>query len=275
MHPTPSRLLAGRSATFAVMLMMVSTAVAQNERVNAGVNATGSAVAQGSSLLGGALPGGAVLSSAVASLAPAKGGEILTCPLSDDGSFSFRGLKPGAYELRISFPAGPRQTTDTASSKQAQGAAPGGRLGAEGSAEGSTRAKHDTVKNSIGNIRAHGGSQAGGVNVAVGDVTGDGHGEVARGRIDAVQQKLDAKIEPASSSSRIDGNSMPNRISMNVTTPRKNFTLEAGGAPVVVSVGDDGTFAARASVQQQEAAQSSSSKGPPKGDLPPPRPAGG
>jgi hypothetical protein len=52
---------------------------------------------------------------------------------------------------------------------------------------------------------------------------------------------------------------MPNRISMNVTTPKQNFAIEAGGAPVVVQVGRDGTFAARASVQAQQGAEPATS----------------
>jgi hypothetical protein len=74
---------------------------------------------------------------------------------------------------------------------------------------------------------------------------------------------------------------MPNRISMNVTTPKQNFTVVSDGDPVVVQVGADGTFAARASVnQQQQGAEPASSgrTGPdpaaPSGG-PPPRPTGG
>lgn len=301
MHPTPFRLLAGRSATFAAMLMVVSTSSAQSERVRGGAQTAGSAVAQGASLVGGALPGGAVLSSAVASLTPVGGsggggGGSVTSAVGEDGAFSFKDLKPGAYELRISFPAGPRQTTDTSSTRQtpktdfgsvmkpgddkspasrtrheaAMGSVRNIKAHTQEQPAGAAKSKHDTVKNSIGNVRAHEEEQAtGGVRVAVGDVKGDGHAESAQaGGAGAAASAAYAKENLNSG--------MPNRISMNVTTPRRNFAIDAGGAPVVVEVGGDGTFAARASVQQaQQGAEPATSGRPDREPPPPPRPAGG
>lgn len=300
MRPTPFRIVSGRFATCAVAMLVVSTAPAQNERVHAGVQAAGSAVAQGASLLGGALPGGAIISSAVASLTPVAGGgaasasyaatgraapaPAATCPIAEDGTFSFKGLKPGAYEFRISFPSGPRQTTDTSSAKQTQGATFGERVNAGLATAGAAKAKHDTAKNSVGNIRAREQAQAGGVSVAAGDVDGDGRAESAQAAVSSVSTMAGGAGGGAAAASYAKENinsGMPNRISMNVTTPKQNFAAVSDGDPVVVQVGADGTLTGRASVnqQQQGAEPATSGRTTPDPAAPsggtPPRPTGG
>jgi hypothetical protein len=296
MRPTPFRLLAGRFATCAVVLILASVAPAQTD-----AKRTTPAVAQGASLVGGALPGGAVISSAVASLTPIAGGgaaaasyaatgraapaPAATCAISEDGTFSFKGLKPGAYELRISFPTGPRQTTDVATTRQTPKTDFGSVIKAGDEKADASKTKHDTVKNSIGNIRAREQAQAGGVSVAAGDVTGDGRAEsTAKPAVSSVSTLSGGAGGGAAAASYAKENingGMPNRISMNVTTPKQNFTVVSDGDPVVVQVGADGTFSARASVnQQQQGAEPASSgrTGPdpaaPSGG-PPPRPTGG
>jgi len=267
MRLTPFRMFAGRSATCAVVLV-VSTALptghAQNEKVNQGLHAAGSTVSQGASLLGGALPGGAVISAAVSSvsslggagggasaaayaatgrvlLTPVGGGKTVSCDLADDGSFELKGLKPGTYHLRISM--------NVTVPKQTQGATFGEKVNSGKASEAGNRAKHDTAKNSIGNIRARTG----------GNETEGGAGK----NVDNVN------------------GGMPNRISMNVTVAKQNLTASEDGESVNVQVDEDGTLAGRASATQQaQGAEPASSghSGPEPTGLEggtPPRPAGG
>jgi hypothetical protein len=297
MRPTPFRLLAGRSTPFAVALVIVSSSLAQLESER-----TAPKVAQGASLVGGALPGGAVISSAVATLTPAAGGgaaaasyaatgraapaPAVTSPIAEDGTFSFKGLKPGAYEFRISFHAGPRQTTDTSSSKQTQGATFGEKVNAGLATAGSAKTKHDTAKNSVGNIRAREQARAGGVSVAAGDVTGDGAADATAERSAAVSSVstlaggAGGGAAVASYAKENINSGMPNRISMNVTVSKQNFTVISDGDPVVVQVAADGTFAGRVSVQAQQGAEPATSgrttpdPAAPSGGTPP-RPTGG
>lgn len=307
MRPTPFRLLAGRSSTCAVALLIVSNALAQNEKVNSGLQAAGSAVAQGASLLGGALPGGAVISSAVATLTVVPGGgaasaayaatgraapaPAATSAIAEDGTFSFKGVKPGAYEFRISFATGPRQTTSvdgTAAAtsegkvtvpKQTQGATFGEKVNAGMATTTDAKTKHDTAKNSVGNIRAREQAQAGGVSVAAGDVTGDGSAAVSS--VSTMAGGAGGGAASASYAKENINDGMPNRISMNVTVPKQNFTVVSDGDPVVVQVGADGMFAGRASVnpQQQGAEPATSGRTGPDPTAPsggtPPRPTGG
>lgn len=113
-------------------------------KVNAGLHAAGGAIAQGASLVGGALPGGAVISAAVSSYGNGKviwqvrdAGNELKMPSS---------LSDGEYELAL--------TMDGASKDAAKVQVFFGLL-----VEGGTykvvaaRTKHDTAKNSVGNIR--------------------------------------------------------------------------------------------------------------------------
>lgn len=289
MRLTPLRLLAGRFATFAVALFVVSSSLAQLE-----TERTAPKVAQGASLLGGALPGGAVISSAVATLTPVAGGgaasasyaatgraapaPAATSPIAEDGTFSFKGVKPGAYEFRITFAAGPRQTTDTSATKQTQGATFGEKVNAGMATAGNAKTKHDTAKNSIGNIRAREETSAGGVSVAAGDITGDGSAAVSS--VSTMAGGAGGGAASASYAKENINGGMPNRISMNVTVPKQKFAIVSDGDPVVVQVGADGTLTGRASVQAQQGAEPATSgrTGPdptaPSGGTPPP-PTGG
>lgn len=113
-------------------------------KVNAGLHAAGGALAQGASLVGGALPGGAIISAAVSSV----GGGKVIWEIRDAGN-EFKmpsNLSDGEYELAL--------TLDGASKDAAKVQVFFGLL-----VEGGTykvvaaNTKHDTVKNSIGNIR--------------------------------------------------------------------------------------------------------------------------
>lgn len=94
--------------------------IAFGEKINAGLHAAGSALAQGASLLGGALPGGAVISAAVSSVGNLAGGagggaaaasyaatEKMAKPnsgktiqkIQDDESDAILDLQDGEYEL--------------------------------------------------------------------------------------------------------------------------------------------------------------------------------
>ena len=113
-------------------------------KVNAGLHAAGGALSQGASLVGGALPGGAVISAAVSSV----GGGKVIWEIRDAGN-DFKlpsSLQDGEYELAM--------TMDGVSKDAAKVQVYFGLL-----VEGGTykvvaaNTKHDTVKNSIGNIR--------------------------------------------------------------------------------------------------------------------------
>jgi hypothetical protein len=123
------------------VLQMSSSEVA---KVNAGLHAAGGALAQGASLLGGALPGGAVISAAVSSV---DGGKVIW-EIRDAGN-DFKlpsSLQDGEYELAM--------TMDGVSKDAAKVQVYFGLL-VEGGAYKVVAANtiHNTVKNSIGNIR--------------------------------------------------------------------------------------------------------------------------
>jgi hypothetical protein len=113
-------------------------------KVNAELHAAGGSLAQGASLLGGALPGGAVISAAVSSYSNGK----VIWQVRDAGN-EFRmpsDLSDGEYELAL--------TMDGASKEAAKVLVFFG-LRVEGGTYKvvAARTKHDTAKNSIGNIR--------------------------------------------------------------------------------------------------------------------------
>ena len=120
---------------------MTSSEVA---KVNAGLHATGGAIAQGASLVGGALPGGAVISAAVSSYGNGK----VIWQIRDAGN-EFKmpsNLSDGEYELALTLDAGSK---DAAKVQVFFG------LQVEGGTYKVVAAntKHDTAKNSVGNIR--------------------------------------------------------------------------------------------------------------------------
>ena len=120
---------------------MTSSEVA---KINAGLHAAGGAIAQGASLVGGALPGGAVISAAVSSYVNGKviwqvrdAGNELKMPSS---------LSDGEYELAL--------TMDGVSKDAAKLQVYFGLLVERGTYKVvAARTKHDTAKNSVGNIR--------------------------------------------------------------------------------------------------------------------------
>lgn len=149
---------------------------------------------------------------------PIAGGETKSAAVGGDGEFELSGLAPGRYRLAIT----------SRPPKQTQGATFGERVNAGLQAAGSAvadgsvasaghKTKHDTVKNSISNVRAR----------ESGRVAQDGPvAAAAEGR------------------TKIDGG-MPNRISMNVTVSRATHLLELDGQPVEVEVGPGGVLAGR------------------------------
>ena len=128
-------------------------------------------------------------------------------PIGSDGWFRAAGLPPGAYRLAITSVTVPRQT---------QGATFGEKVNAGLHAAGSAlaqgaSAKHDTAKNSVGNIRAR---EAGS--------PPDDAGTVANAQA----------VQPVSS--------MPNRISMNVTVARQTQRVVVDDTAIAIEVGRDG-----------------------------------
>jgi hypothetical protein len=116
----------------------------ETSKVNAGLHAAGGALAQGASLLGGALPGGAVISAAVSSYGS---GNVIWQVRDAGNEFKMpSNLSDGEYELAM--------TMDGVSKDAAKVQVFFGLL-----VEGGTykvvaaRTKHDTAKNSVGNIR--------------------------------------------------------------------------------------------------------------------------
>ena len=175
------------------------------------------APAAGATSIGGALPGGAIISARSVTLAPVSGGTPVTVPIAADGTFRVTGLGPGRY--RLSLASGN-------AAKQTQGATFGEKVNAGMASAGSAMAsgvgaKHDTAKNSVGNIR---GREAPASDPAV-DATS------------------------TVSSDKVGMNGMPNRISMNVTTPKQTYVVEVDGASVDLDVGPDGVLSGRVSVR--------------------------
>ncbi len=160
------------------------------EKVNAGLHAAGSALAQGASLLGGAIPGGSILSAAISD---AGSGKLVWEVKNKGNDFSLPGdLEAGVYQLTIVVATG-TATNDTlrtqlglgiltgekggtyavSSVGNLAGGAGGGAAAASyaktGKSGGShyytiyingveyalvkSKSRHDTAKNSVGNIR--------------------------------------------------------------------------------------------------------------------------
>lgn len=132
------------------------------EKVNAGLHAAGGALAQGASLLGGALPGGAVISAAISSVSTTKAGasggaasasyartadkkKKIWDSRKDDNCDGLMNIPDGDYELEVVYmekaadaSAAPTTTQVTISFS---------------SISNVLKTKHDTAKNSVGNIR--------------------------------------------------------------------------------------------------------------------------
>ncbi|OOV18726.1 hypothetical protein [Flavobacterium sp. LM4] len=135
------------------------------EKVNQGLHAAGNAVSQGASLLGGAMPGGSIISAAVSSvgnLAGAGGGaaaasyartgkaqtpdsENTILKIQDNQNQTVFDLADGEYEL--SFVVVEKATSGLKDTLKTQV-----RM-AFIIEKGVLKTKHDTAKNSVGNIR--------------------------------------------------------------------------------------------------------------------------
>lgn len=116
---------------------------AELAKVNQGINATGSALAQGASLVGGALPGGAILSAALSK----SGSENRIWQIKNAGN-EFKmpsGLSNGEYNLIVDFASGTKGSVIQAVF---------GLQVENGMYKVTTlKTRHDTVKNSISNVR--------------------------------------------------------------------------------------------------------------------------
>ena len=150
------------------------------EKVNAGLHAAGSALSQGASLLGGALPGGAVISAAVSSvgnLAGGAGGGAAAASYAATGVVGFSGGAGGAavggspVAVGGGSGAGPNLTAGAGtngmgaynndiasmSSQNSQMLQVQMAMQRENTMFSSIsnvlKTKHDTAKNSVGNIR--------------------------------------------------------------------------------------------------------------------------
>ncbi len=128
------------------------------EKVNQGLHAAGSALSQGASLLGGALPGGAIISAAVSSvgnLAGGAGGGAAAASyaktakqelkIQDSDTDTVMELPDGEFEL--SFVIVEKATSGLKDTLKTQV-----RIGFTVE-NGVLKTKHDTAKNSVGNIR--------------------------------------------------------------------------------------------------------------------------
>lgn len=128
------------------------------EKVNQGLHATRSALSQGASLLGGALPGGAIISAAVSSvgnLAGGAGGGAAAASyarsakqelkIQDRDTDTVMELPDGEFEL--SFVIAEKATSGLKDTLKTQV-----RIGFTVE-NGVLKTKHDTAKNSVGNIR--------------------------------------------------------------------------------------------------------------------------
>lgn len=135
------------------------------EKVNQGLHAAGSALSQGASLLGGALPGGSIISAAVSSVGNLAGGGggaaaasyaatgkmtkadsgKTVIKIQDDESNAIVDLVDGEYELKFII-------SQKASSGLKDTLKTQVRIGFS-IENGILKTKHDTVKNSINNVR--------------------------------------------------------------------------------------------------------------------------
>lgn len=136
--------------------------VAFGEKVNQGLQAAGGALAQGASLLGGALPGGSIISAAVSSVGNLAGGaaaasyaatgkmakpesEKNVLKIQDNENAAVLELPDGEYEL--AFVIVEKATSGLKDTLKTQV-----RM-AFTVEKGVVKTKHDTAKNSVGNIR--------------------------------------------------------------------------------------------------------------------------
>jgi hypothetical protein len=132
------------------------------EKVNQGLHAAGSVIGQGASLLGGAIPGGSIISAAVSSVGNSAGGgggaaaasyartvkpdsENKILKIQDNENETVLDLADGEYEL--TFVIVEKATSGLKDTLKTQV-----RMGFTVE-RGVLKTKHDTAKNSVGNIR--------------------------------------------------------------------------------------------------------------------------
>jgi hypothetical protein len=125
------------------------------EKVNQGLHAAGGALSQGASLLGGALPGGSIISAAVSSVGNLAGGGAAAASyaknattvykIQDNNSDTILELGDGEFELVFVIV---RKATSGLKDTLKTQVRVGFTL-----ENGVLKTKHDTVKNSINNIR--------------------------------------------------------------------------------------------------------------------------
>jgi hypothetical protein len=125
------------------------------EKVNQGLHAAGGALSQGASLLGGALPGGSIISAAVSSVSNLAGGGAATASYAKNATTVYKiqdnhsdtVLELGDGEFDLVFVIVRKATSGLKDTLKTQV-----RVGFT-LKNGVLKTKHDTVKNSINNIR--------------------------------------------------------------------------------------------------------------------------
>lgn len=125
------------------------------EKVNQGLQSAGSSLSQGASLLGGVLPGGSIISAAVSSVGNLAGGGAAAAsyaknakkvfPIQDQDTDTVMELQDGEFEL--AFVISHKSTSGLKDTLKTQV-----RIGFTVE-NGILKTKHDTAKNSVGNIR--------------------------------------------------------------------------------------------------------------------------
>jgi hypothetical protein len=135
------------------------------EKVNQGLHAAGSALSQGTSLLGGAMPGGSIISAAVSSvgnLAGGGGGAAAASyaatgrTINPESEKNVLKIKDNENNAVFDLPEGEYQLTFVIAEKASSGLKDTlktqVRIGFT-LVNGVLKTKHDTAKNSVGNIR--------------------------------------------------------------------------------------------------------------------------
>ncbi|WP_035670594.1 hypothetical protein [Flavobacterium sp. 83] len=132
--------------------------LAFGEKVNQGLHAAGSALSQGASLLGGALPGGAIISAAVSSvgnLAGGAGGGAAAASYARTGKLVWK-MEDNASDSKLELSEGDFELAFVVAEKATSGLKDALKTQVRISftiENGVLKTKHDTAKNSVGNIR--------------------------------------------------------------------------------------------------------------------------
>tara|TARA_R110000868_G_scaffold98253_4_gene270323 strand:- start:413 stop:1171 length:759 start_codon:yes stop_codon:yes gene_type:complete len=143
---------------FSITNLTKEESLSFGEKVNQGLHAAGGALAQGASLLGGALPGGAIISAAVSSvgnLAGGAGGGAAAASYAKSANTVFE-IQDKKIDTELDLPDGEFELGFVISQKATSGLKDTlktqVRIGF--TIENQVlKTKHDTAKNSVGNIR--------------------------------------------------------------------------------------------------------------------------